>query len=441
MIRKIDEKDCPQLAEIWESAVSNTHDFLSAEDFSFYKERLPEYFRFVELYGFEQDGALVGFLGVAGNGVEMLFVHNDFRGCGIGRKLLRFALDSLHADRLDVNEQNAQAVGFYEHMGFVAEGRSDLDSDGKPYPILHMRYRGRNRAIRLIYPQWQGADIARLVPEIGDPDLASRGYFLGAQLLDFLAPQSRPEDTFTVPVSTGAARRKVTGGVLDRDEIIGRTAAALDILDAADPDRIVTLGGECSVSVVPFTWLARKYDGDIAVVWIDAHPDITLPGDVYAGYHAMAVTACMGLGEEGIVSLLPSRIDPSRILHVGLRDWEREEIRKRQREYGIMHLAPEETREDSGSVLRWLDSCGASRVLVHFDMDVLDPAEIVAAAGVVPGGMKVAEVVRVINDIATAKDLVGLTVAEPMPRTAIRLKEMLSKLPLLGGRPCSDKAC
>ena len=70
-------------------------------------------------------------------------------------------------------------------------------------------------------------------------------------------------------------------------------------------------------------------------------------------------------------------------------------------------------------------------MLIHFDMDVLDPAEIIAAVGVVPDGMKLAEVVRVINDIAKEKEIVGLTVAEPMPRIAIRIKEMLNQLPLL----------
>ena len=64
-------------------------------------------------------------------------------------------------------------------------------------------------------------------------------------------------------------------------------------------------------------------------------------------------------------------------------------------------------------------------------MDVLDPAEIIAAVGVVPNGMKISEVVRVINDIAKEKEVVGLTVAEPMPRAAIRIKEMLSQMPLL----------
>lgn len=286
------------------------------------------------------------------------------------------------------------------------------------------------KTIRLVYPQWQGGDITRWIPEISDPALAARGYYLGAQLLDFLAPDNG-QPKFTVPVNTEAKERKTVDGVLDRDDIALQTKAALDILNVEKPDKIVTLGGECSVSVAPFTYLADKYKDDVAMIWIDAHPDITLPGDVYTGYHAMAVTACMGLGDKDIVSQLPARISPEKILFVGLRDWERDEIKARQQEYGIKHLSPEDVATDSSAVIDWLKKCKASRVVVHFDMDVLDPAEIIAAVGVVPDGMKVADVVRVINDIASEKELVGLTVAEPMPRIAIRLKSMLAQLPLM----------
>ena len=288
----------------------------------------------------------------------------------------------------------------------------------------------QDNTLRLIYPQWQGGDIAKWITEVKDPEQASRGYYLGAHLLDFLAP-STGQKTLTVPISTEICNRVVTDGVLDRDAIAQQTRAALDILDIEKPDRIVTLGGECSVSVVPFTWLASKYPDDVAVIWIDAHPDITLPGDVYPAYHAMAVTALMGDGDKKILGQLPAKIDPSRILFVGLRDWERDEIKVRQNEYGIKHLTPEETASGSEKVIEWLRNTGASNVVIHFDMDVLDPNEIIAAVGVVPGGMKIAEVVRVINDVAKEKNLVGLTVAEPMPRTAIILKDMLNQLPLL----------
>lgn len=286
------------------------------------------------------------------------------------------------------------------------------------------------KTIRLIYPQWQGGDIARWITEVPNPDDASRGYYLGAQLLNFLAPNNE-QKTFTVPITTAIAERKVIDGVLDRDIIIKQSKAALDILNMEQPNKIVTLGGECSVSVVPFTYLANKYKNDVAMIWIDAHPDITLPGDVYPAYHAMAVTACIGLGDNKIISELPAKISPSKILFVGIRDWERDEIKTRQQQYGIKHLTPEDVRANDNAIHEWLKSCGASKVVIHFDMDVLDPAEIITAVGVVPNGMKIAEVVKVINDISKEKEIVGLTIAEAMPRTAIRIKNMLEQLPLL----------
>lgn len=138
MIRKIEAEDYPRLSEIWESAVSATHDFLKHEDFLYYKNNLSTYFKYVNLFGFEDGGVLTGFVGVADGNIEMLFVDAVSRGKGVGRRLVSYAIDNLQAATVDVNEQNTQAVGFYEHVGFKVSKRSDLDAEGKPYPILHM---------------------------------------------------------------------------------------------------------------------------------------------------------------------------------------------------------------------------------------------------------------------------------------------------------------
>ena len=296
----------------------------------------------------------------------------------------------------------------------LAKGMSDMES---------------NSTIRLIYPQWQGGNVASILPEL-TPEDASRGYILGADLLNFLAPETKNK-ILTVPVSDDINRVE-ENGILGYKQILKQTKDALKLLKETNPDKIVTLGGECSVSVVPFTYLADKYNNDIVMVWIDAHPDITLPDDkTYNGYHAMAVTAIMGKGDEKIISELPAKIPADKILFVGLRNWEREQIKARQAEYGIRHLSSEDVFADSSKILEWIKSTGARHVVIHFDMDVLDPNEIIAAVGVVPNGMKINEVTRVINDIAKEYDVVGLTVAEPMPRTAIKLRNMLRQLPLI----------
>lgn len=283
--------------------------------------------------------------------------------------------------------------------------------------------------LRLIYPQWQGGVIDRLITDIPAAD-ASRGYVLGAHLLNFLAPDNG-QRTAEVPVSFDINDREVKNGINSYDAIVRQTQAALDILNKENPQRIVTLGGDCAVSVAPFAYLLSKYPDDVAVVWIDAHPDITLPGDAYTGYHAMALTAVMGMGDSEIMEMLPAKVNPDKALIVGLRAWDEEVIPERQKQLGLKSVSSAETRENSRVVLDWLKGTGVSKVVIHFDLDVLDPSEIIAAVGTDPDGMKIAEVIRVINDIAREYDVVGLTVAEPMPRTAIKIRNMLNELPLM----------
>jgi len=140
MIYKPQVNEYSRLVEVWESAVKATHDFLSEEDFDFYKSQLkPVYFPQVSLYCFKnQDNMILGFIGVDDKRIEMLFVHNDYRGKGIGKQLLNYAITNFHVNEVDVNEQNEGAVGFYKSFGFVMNSRSELDSSGNHYPIINM---------------------------------------------------------------------------------------------------------------------------------------------------------------------------------------------------------------------------------------------------------------------------------------------------------------
>lgn len=289
----------------------------------------------------------------------------------------------------------------------------------------------KTSTLRLIYPQWQGGGtIADFVPELPAED-AYKGYYLGSQLLKMLAPETN-QKTVEVPVSLDINDRAEEKGIISYRTILKQSKTALDILNENNPERIVILGGECSVSVVPFTYLAGKYPDDVAIVWIDAHPDLNLPGEGHKGYHAMALTACMGMGDEKIINLLPAKVEASKALLVGLRAWEPEGgTKERQKELGVKHLSPTEVSGNSSAIIDWLKSTGASKVVVHFDLDVIDPKEMIAAVGTDPDGIKIEEVVRIINDISNEFDLVGLTIAEPMPRVAIKIRNMLNELPLL----------
>ena len=136
----IDKFEYKDVVEVWEASVRATHHFLKEEDINYFKPLILNiYLAAVELRCYrDENNAIIGFLGVANQNLEMLFIHPTHRGKRVGKTLLEYAIRNLNVTKVDVNEQNEQAVGFYQHCGFKTIGRSELDATGKPYPILHM---------------------------------------------------------------------------------------------------------------------------------------------------------------------------------------------------------------------------------------------------------------------------------------------------------------
>ena len=139
-LKTLSPADRQRLVEVWEDAVRATHHFLSEDDIQFFKPLVRDaYLDSVQLACLrDADGRIAGFIGTAEDRVEMLFVDPAQHGRGIGRALLEHALAE-GACKVDVNEQNPQAVGFYLRLGFAQYRRSEVDGSGKPFPILHLR--------------------------------------------------------------------------------------------------------------------------------------------------------------------------------------------------------------------------------------------------------------------------------------------------------------
>ncbi|MDF0730590.1 GNAT family N-acetyltransferase [Pseudomonas entomophila] len=133
--------DYPALVQIWEDAVRATHDFLPDAYIVLLREHVLRRYLDAVMLVCCRDPArrILGFAGVANGRVDMLFVDPRHHGQGVGKRLLRYAIDELNAERLDVNEQNPKALGFYLHEGFEVAGRSETDGLGQPYPLLHLR--------------------------------------------------------------------------------------------------------------------------------------------------------------------------------------------------------------------------------------------------------------------------------------------------------------
>lgn len=132
------ESDYPELRRIWERSVRATHHFITEDVIDEIRaDLISAYFPNVDLYAVCDDGAMAGFLGVASDRIEMLFIDDGCRGRGHGSKLIEFA-KSLGCRHVDVNEQNSAALKFYLNHGFHVAARDATDDCGRPFPILHL---------------------------------------------------------------------------------------------------------------------------------------------------------------------------------------------------------------------------------------------------------------------------------------------------------------
>lgn len=142
-IRQNRPGDGARVLQIWRAAVDATHPFLAPEDRvalgELVRDLLPTSALWLAVDG---DDRPLAFMLIVGSHMEALFVDPAHHGMGIGAALVRHGL-TLHPHlTTDVNEQNGQAVGFYEHLGFHRTGRSALDGQDRPYPLIHLAYGG-----------------------------------------------------------------------------------------------------------------------------------------------------------------------------------------------------------------------------------------------------------------------------------------------------------
>lgn len=139
MILELSQSHYDDVLDTWEKSVAATHHFLKPQEIKFYKTAISKYgLPPLKLFGIYDKSILSGFIGLSETKVEMLFVHPDYIGTGIGKKLMSFALQNPKIKFIDVNEENPHAFAVYRHWGFTVISRDELDDSGKPHPILHL---------------------------------------------------------------------------------------------------------------------------------------------------------------------------------------------------------------------------------------------------------------------------------------------------------------
>ena len=283
--------------------------------------------------------------------------------------------------------------------------------------------------LRLIFPEWQGGgkEACDLYMKDIPQNFRYLAYYYGALISKIIAPKHEgPEETVPVPTGTTDDDMKIEDGFYSASQIREVVKNAIQIIEKHDPARITTFGGECTTSVPPFSYLAKKYEGNIALIWIDKHPDINIPYETN-GYNAMALAHILGLGDEQILKSLPGKIPTNRAIYFGLMSFNAVQ-KKRIDELHLPSVSPDDYRSNPNAILDWLKSTGCQKVVIHIDLDALDPQDLFIAAGPQPGGLKMKEIIETVNQINQCYDIVGFTVAEHVPRTELMLAQFLSEL-------------
>ena len=287
-------------------------------------------------------------------------------------------------------------------------------------------------ALRLIFPQWQGASgpaTHQLHPGVDAHD-TQLSFNLGPALLELMSPDHDGPKAY-VPVSTDTSDEALAtvNGIYAREAVVRQLTEALRILRDARPESVVTFGGECSISVAPFSHLASVYGNGLAVLWIDAHSDTGVPGDSYTGFHSMALATLAGEGDAGIIAELPALIPAANILQVGLRHWDEEGIAVKER-LGIQSVGITGTPADNRQVLEWIAGTGATQLAIHIDLDVVDRRDFTGSVGQGTDGMRMSELVSLVSDAAGVADIVGLSLTQHIPMELMRLGGLLRDLPV-----------
>ncbi len=253
----------------------------------------------------------------------------------------------------------------------------------------------------LVVPQWQGSPSSRAMQLID-----------GAQAIAGDLPRSATT-VLDVPMEAGESLGTGIHRLSALQRVRAMVADALDAHAAAAPDEpVLTIGGDCGIALAPIAHAARRFP-ELAVVWIDAHPDLNSPDSSPSGAFAgMVLRAVIGDGAPGL-SLPEGTVAAGRIVVGGARSFDDPELAAVS-ELGITALTVEALR-DGEALAEAVLATGADAVYVHVDIDALDPAEIAGNAHPEPFGVTVAELTAALARLRARVPLVGASLAGYSP--------------------------
>ena len=254
----------------------------------------------------------------------------------------------------------------------------------------------KNKKMTIVIPQWQG----------GGQDTRTRtGAF--ALMDNYLkTPPDAVIPSGTEPISP------VREEILGYDDILKCVKSVNAALTDAAPEKIFTIGGGCDADVPCMAYLNKLYDGDLAVVYIDAHADLNTPETSESKlYYGMSLRALAGDCAPEFIKNLASSVHPGQLIMCANRVLDPEETRYKAAR-GISDLTVDELEADPSAAAAELHRKGYANAYIHIDFDALDPEEFSKTPVPEPNGLKHGTLPAIIRAIRQVSNIVGFALLE-----------------------------
>ncbi|MGO3608189.1 MAG: arginase family protein [Enterococcus sp.] len=282
-----------------------------------------------------------------------------------------------------------------------------------------------SKTLRLVFPQWQGGN--------------NPNYVFGSELLSHIVPQSNKAETIRVTVEKDFSQElPLENGVIGESGLLEQLAEAERILVEKAPEKVITLGGDCSISQAPFDYLHGRYPESLGILWLDAHSDMSTIKDSTRG-HMMVLGNLLGHGAPQFAEKVQHPFKVEQVMLAGLKYEELRPCDHQVDDLKMNYLTPAELAEDSQLLIEWINQNQFKQLAIHFDLDVLSPQDFRSINPGKPyldlekfpapiGTMTLDQIGRIIQDVSEKTEIVGFSIGEHLPWDAINLRRTLESV-------------
>ncbi|MBD1805576.1 arginase family protein [Microcoleus sp. FACHB-SPT15] len=256
-----------------------------------------------------------------------------------------------------------------------------------------------HETLNLFFPQWQGS---------GKFDLYQGAKLLYESLHDRIS--------FTEISTSLTYSLTIDESILGYSQIFSQLLEACRVIQAHNPERILTVGGDCGVEIAPVSFLNKRYDEALAVLWLDAHGDLNTPSSSPSShFHGMPLRVLLGEGNTDIVEQAFSTLRSNQVFLIGSRDFDSPERSFIQQSDLSVFSAKVINDGEHEPLFSTLEKAGFNKLYIHLDLDVIEPEEFPDVACPTPGGIHIDRLKNLLVCLRESFDIVGFSVLEFLP--------------------------